>query len=82
MALSPLPLIPAAPSAPSAARGVTDAQRAFFQAALGQAAPMVAIDAPETRPAPAPTPEPAMAAAPADAPKTGYRPGSLLDVRI
>jgi len=84
MALSPLPLIPAAPSAPSTARGVTDAQRAFFQAALGQAAPMAAIDAPETRPTPAlaQTPEPAKAAAPADAPKTGYRPGSLLDVRI
>ena len=84
MALGPISSIPAAPLAPSPARDVTSAQQAFFQAALGKAAPIAAIDAPEPRPAPAPAPQaakPATAAA-VDAPKAAYRPGSLLDVTI
>ena len=82
MALGPLSSISAAPPAPSPARTVTSAQQAFFQAALGKAAPIAAMEAPEPRQTPAPEPAKAAAAAPADAAKTGYRPGSLLDVRI
>ncbi len=82
MALGPISSIPAAPPGPSPARGVTDAQRAFFQAALGKAAPIAAIAAPKPRPAPAPEAAKPAAAAPADTPKAAYRPGSLLDVTI
>ena len=80
MALGPLTSIGAAPSAPSGARDVTSAQRAFFQAALTQVAP-VAPRAPMAA-VPAPPPEPAKPAAAAEAPKSGYRPGSLLDLKI
>jgi len=82
MALGPISSIPAAPLAPSSARDVTSAQQAFFQAALGKAAPIAAIDAPEPRPAPAPQPAKPATAAAAEAPKAAYRPGSLLDVTI
>ena len=82
MALGPLLRIPAALPAPSPARNVTGAQQAFFQAALGKAAPMAAIETPEPRPAPAPEPPKAAAAAPADEPKSAYRPGLLLDITI
>ena len=82
MALGPISSHGATPpSAP--ARDTSGAQRAFFQAALAKAEPMAAIEAATPRPAATPpAAEPAKAAAPADAPKTGYRPGSLLDVRI
>ena len=82
MALGPVSNLPAAPPAPSPARGVTDAQRAFFQAALSQPAAMAAIDSPEPGRPSAPEPPKATAATPADAPRTDYRPGSLLDIRI
>ena len=82
MALGPLSSLPAVTPAPSQSRDVTGAQRAFFQAALSQAAPMSAIETATPQPAAPRTPEPAKAAQPSDAPKTGYRPGSLLDIRI
>jgi hypothetical protein len=80
MALGPISNVPAALPAPSSARDVTNAQRAFFQAALAEAAPMAAMEAPASQPSPAP--EPARTAPATDAPKTGYKPGSLLDIRI
>jgi hypothetical protein len=77
MALDPLPRIASLPS-PTPAREVSDAQRAFFQAALNKletvaAAPPPSLPAAES---------PASVAAPADTPKSAYRPGSLLDIRI
>ena len=80
MALGPVSNLPVAPQAPSSARDVTPAQRAFFQAALTEVAPMAAIET--AAPRPAPPPEPARPAPATDAPKTGYKPGSLLDIRI
>lgn len=83
MALGPLSSIPAAPPQAAPARDVTRAQRAFFQAALGQAAGVSAA-----APAAAAAPEPVRAPAPAQptpaetAPKSAYRPGSLLDIKI
>ena len=82
MALGPLSSIPSTLPAPSQARDVTNAQRAFFQAALSQAAPIAAIETATPQPTAPRAPEPAKTAQPADAPKTGYRPGSLLDIRI
>ena len=82
MALGPVSNLPAAPPAPSPGRGVTDAQRAFFQAALGQPMPVTAVEAIAPQPLSVPEPPKAAAATPADAPRTGYRPGSLLDIRI
>jgi hypothetical protein len=81
MALGPISSL-GAPVQPAPARDVTNAQRAFFQAALGKAEPMAAIETATPQLAVAPEPEPAKAAAQADAPKTGYRPGSLLDLRV
>ena len=86
MALGPISSLGAAPAPPiSPSRDVTNAQRAFFQAALGQAAPVAAVAAPVAPRAQAPEPpkaEATRAEATAEAPKTAYRPGSLLDVRI
>ena len=84
MALGPISSIGAAPAPQiSPSRTVTDAQRAFFQAALGQAAPVVAPVAAVEAPAPlrAQAPEPPKPQA-TEAPKPAYRPGSLLDIRI
>jgi len=82
MALGPISSV-GAPVQPTPARDVTSAQRAFFQAALAKAEPIAAIEPPAPQPAPAQVAaEPAKPPAPADAPMTGYRPGSLLDVRI
>ncbi len=78
MALGPISNLGAPAPQPSPARDVSSAQRAFFQAALGQAAPVAAVAAPIAQPAP----EPPKPAAPTEAPKRAYRPGSLLDVRI
>ncbi len=78
----PAPLTPAAPSrAPDATR---EAQRAFFQAALtGVAAPAPAEPAATPAPSAAPAPVSKTADRPAQAePGKGYRPGSLLDIRI
>ena len=86
MALGPISGIGAVPAPQiSPSRAVTDAQRAFFQAALGQAAPVetapvAAVEPPTAQRAPAA--EPPKAEAAAEAPKAAYRPGSLLDVRI
>ena len=86
MALGPISSIGAVPAPPlSPSRAVTNAQRAFFEAALGQAAPVAitpvaAAEPPMAQRAPAA--EPPKAEAPAEAPKAAYRPGSLLDVRI
>ena len=82
MALGPIssPGAPTPPPAPS--RDVTVAQRAFFQAALGQPAPVAAPAPAAPRPAPTPVPQSQPPAAPAAAPKAAYRPGSRLDIRI
>ena len=84
MALGPISSIGAAPAPPvSPSRDVTNAQRAFFQAALDQAAPVAAapvVAAPTARAAP--EPELPKVEATAEAPKAAYRPGSLLDIKI
>ena len=86
MALGPISSLGAVPAPPvSSPRDVTNAQRAFFQAALGQATPMAAAPAvaePTARAAPAPEPPKVEATAKAEAPKAAYRPGSLLDIKI
>ncbi len=79
MALGPINNL-GAPPQPAPARTISDAQRAFFQAALGKveaAAPVAAAP-----PQPAPEPERQAPAAPAETPKAVYRPGSLLDIKI
>ena len=68
--------------APTPSRDAAGAQRAFFQAALGQAAPVAGVTPVSAQTAPASQPQPPRASAPADAPKPAYRPGSLLDIRI
>ena len=85
MALGPISNLGAPPPQPSPARDVTNAQRAFFQAALGQSASVTqaaAVEPPRTQAAPVVAPEPAKPAAQVEAPRATYRPGSLLDVRI
>jgi hypothetical protein len=82
MALGPISGIGAPAPQPSPARDVTPAQRAFFQAALSQAAPVAAVEAPTVRHAAAYAAEPVTPAAPAETPKAAYRPGSLLDIKI
>ncbi len=77
MAIGPMPRIASAPP-PTPARDVPNAQRAFFQAALNKLE-AVAAAPPPSLPAAEP---PKSIAAPSDAPKSAYRPGSLLDVRI
>jgi hypothetical protein len=81
MALGPVSSL-GAPTQPAPARDAGAAQRAFFQAALAKAEPMAAIETATPQPAPAPAPEPVRPSAPTETPKAGYRPGSLLDVRI
>ena len=82
MALGPISAPGVAPQ-PAPARDVSNAQRAFFQAALAKAEPMAAIEAATPQPAQVQTPPaPAKPAPSTESPKTGYRPGSLLDVRI
>ena len=79
MAIERLPTVGAPPAQPQPARDTQALQRAFFQAALKQAS------APEAAPSAAPTAAPKPAAAPeADASEQprGYRPGSLLDIRV
>ena len=86
MALGPISSIAAAPAPPlSPSRDVTNVQRAFFEAALGQAplvaaAPVAAVERPTAQRSLAA--EPPKAESAAEAPKAAYRPGSLLDVRI
>ncbi len=80
MALGPISNL-GAPPQPAPSRDVSNAQRAFFQAALAQASPLAVIEAPTPQPPPA-APASQKAAAPAEAPKAAYRPGSLLDIRI
>lgn len=74
MDLSRLPAItPQPPASAPASRDVKAAQRAFFQAALGQV---------EAAPAAPPPPE-KVASAPAEAPQDRIlRPGSLVDIRV
>lgn len=83
MAVGRLPTVlpPAQPTEVRQTPDVRQAQRAFFQAALGQAG----VAAPAAPPAVARNAAPAPRQAPAEAaPESGrgYRPGSLLDVRI
>ena len=68
-------------SVPSPDQGrVQRAQAAFFQAALGNVAP---VAAPPSEPAPAaPQPPPKAAAPDEPQPARNYRPGMLLDIRI
>ena len=77
MAIERLPAVGVQPSPPQA-RNTQSLQRAFFQAALG------AVQAPaEPEPAAAPPPvQPSGKAEDADGLPRGYRPGSLLDIRI
>jgi len=79
MALGPVSNLGAG-APPSPARDVTNAQRAFFQAALSKVEAAPAIEPP--RPQLAAAPQPPAAAAPTEAPKPQYRPGSLLDITI
>ena len=70
---------PQATQRPDAARNT--AQRAFFQAAMGNAAAPTAAQAPFTAPVAQPTqrmPGPL----PADPPTKILRPGSLLDIKV
>lgn len=79
MAVDRLPQIAPSPTTP--ARDVRRAQQAFFQAALGKVQGAPAAGSPSVSPATSP----AQASAPAQAgsePKAGYRPGSLLDIKI
>ena len=80
MALGPISNL-GAPPPPAPSRDVTNAQRAFFQAALAQSSPVAAVAPPTPQPLAA-APLPQKAAAPAEPPKDAYRPGSLLDIRI
>jgi hypothetical protein len=84
MALGPLSNIPAAPPQAAPARDVSRAQRAFFQAALGQTAG-VAAPAPAAPSAAAPREPvraPVQSASTEPAPRSSYRPGTLLDIKI
>ncbi|WP_374573892.1 hypothetical protein [Phenylobacterium sp.] len=90
MALPVRPAImPATPVAPRADTARLAAQKAFFQAALGQpqAAAAPAAPAQTQAAAPAQTPAPATpaqrtAAAPEEPPKRIPRPGTYLDIRV
>ena len=77
MAIERLPTVGAPPAPPQPARDTQALQRAFFQAALRQAS------APEAAPpvAPAAAPKPAPESDAGEQPR-GYRPGSLLDIRV
>lgn len=77
MDLTRLPTLrPQTPAAPGPARDVSAAQRAFFRAALGQAAEPAA-------PEPQPIPQAAQpAAAPKAEPERFSRPGSIVDIRV
>ncbi len=77
MAIERLPAVGVQPSPPQV-RNTQSPQKAFFQAALG------AVQAPE-EPAPAAAPPPVQPSAKTedtDGLPRGYRPGSLLDIRI
>jgi len=63
---------------PSPARDVPNARQAFFQAALNKLETVAAAPSPSLPAAESPAP----VAAPAETPKSAYRPGSLLDIRI
>lgn len=73
MALGPVNTPAIQPAQPAPARDIRALQKAFFQAALGQ------VEAPAA--APTPPPQPAQPAAEPE-PKRGYRPGSLLDIKV
>ena len=82
MALGPISPVPVQPQT-TPARDVGAAQRAFFQAALGQAQGVTA--APPPQPAPSPVKAAPVAQAQADAaPESSrtYRPGKLLDIKV
>jgi len=70
-------LTPHPPQSPQAPRDVSAAQRAFFQAATGVAAPIAAPVATAAAPIPSQTAQPQ-----AIDPDRPLRPGSLLDIRI
>lgn len=58
------------------------AQRAFFQAAMGQAQAPVQTAAPTAAPQPAQTVNRVADVSPSEAPQKILRPGSLLDIRV
>jgi hypothetical protein len=75
MALGPISA-PLTPVQPAPTRDVGAAQRAFFQAALGQApAPAVVAPSPPAQAAP-------MAKADPSEDPRNYRPGKLLDIKV
>jgi|WetSurMetagenome_2_1015567.scaffolds.fasta_scaffold276399_2 hypothetical protein len=81
MAVDRLPPIAPAPSQVQPNRNVRQAQAAFFQAALGQAQG-VAAAAPAAAAAPRAVQAPAQPTSAEPAPRSSYRPGSLLDIKI
>ena len=80
MAIERLPAAAVPPSAPQVrdARGL---QKAFFQAALGQAAAPAEPEKPAATTAPPAVHVTPLKAESGELPR-GYRPGSLLDIRI
>ena len=81
------PAFPAAQAAPQASDAVRQAQRAFFEAALGKAQPApAAVPQAASRPTPstavATTPSVRVHAAAQPAPGRILRPGSLIDIKV
>lgn len=75
------PLPAARPVAPARSEAVRAAQRAFFEAALGQ--PSTPAAAPSVTAAPAaPPPRTAMRVDPQSPPERILRPGSLVDIKV
>jgi hypothetical protein len=76
-------LRPATPAAPQKSAQALAAQRAFFQAALGQAAPAQATAAPTQVSRPTTTATAAKPAPAADSQPVRYaRPGSKIDIKV
>jgi hypothetical protein len=85
MALGPISNLGVPAPQPAQGRDVTNAQRAFFQTALGQATPVAQVapaEPPKAQATATQSAEPARPAAQTETPRTTYRPGSLLDIRI